>query len=375
MIYFDNSATTFVDDNILKEFVHVSTAYPGNPSSSHRLGQAASLMLEKARARAVEALGGESGEVIFTSGGTESNTLAVKGAAYANRQKGHHIITTSIEHASVYETCRQLEQEGFTVSYLPVDSHGMIHLEDLKREICPETILISIMGVNNEVGSIQPIEEVATLLAKYPDILFHVDFVQGFGKISLDMSRIDLLSLSGHKLHAPKGTGLLYVKDGTNLFPVQAGGGQERALRSGTENLAGSVALSLAMEKQVLRFEESVNHLTSLRNHLIQGLRMIPGVTIHSPENGAPHIVHFSTKGTNSRDVMEQLGQEEIYVSNGSACSSKSGKPSRVLSAAGIQEENAAGAIRVSFSIHNTLEEVDQLLMCFIRICQKDIFV
>lgn len=373
MIYFDNSATTFVDEDVLAEFIHVLKNSNGNPSSSHIHGQSALMLLEQARHRAAQALGVKTEEIIFTSGGTESNNLAVKGTAYANKHRGRHIITTSVEHASVFEACRQLEEEGYTVTYLSVDGAGRISLDELKNALREDTILVSIMGVNSELGSVQPVNEISELLCNYPNTVYHVDFVQGFGKIGIGLERIDLLSISGHKLHAPKGTGLLYVKNGIRLTPIQAGGGQENGMRSGTENPAGFVALSLAMEKQVMNFNEHAERYDLLKTSLIEGLRMIPGVTINSPEDGAPHIVHFSMGQMNSLEIMEILGEAEIYVSKGSACSSKSLVPSRVLTAAGITGERAEGAVRVSFSHKNTLEEVDCFIMCLIRLSNQEI--
>lgn len=368
MIYFDNSATTKPDSEALKVFAEVAQRFFGNPSSLHGLGVKAGKLLQQARQIAADSLGVAPGEIIFTSGGTESNNSAIKGVAMAYRERGRHIITSAIEHPSVYETCKQLEDLGYSVTIVPVNGKGIVSVEDVEKAIREDTILVSIMQVNSELGSIQPIAEIGKRLSNYPKILFHVDSVQGFGKLKVTPKQwgVDLLSLSAHKFHGLRGTGLLYVRQGVQLAPLMSGGGQEQGRRSGTENLPGIVAMARAMKKAMQNLEGNQKHMAELRERLIAGLKTLPYCTINSPEEtdgiGAPHIVNFSCPGLKSEVIVHALEEFDIYVSTRSACSSKKDQPSRVLLATGMDVERAKSALRVSFSPENTLEEVDRFL-------------
>lgn len=370
MIYFDNSATTFPDQKILDLFINTVIHINGNPSSQHALGFMASFQLEEARKKAADSLHVKPNEIIFTSSGSESNNAAIKGVAL--QHKGKHIITSSIEHASVFETCKQLETLGFSVTYLPVDKNGRVSVEDVEKAICEETILISLMYVNSELGSVQPIEEIGELLQQYPRIMFHVDAVQAFGKLPIHLKNwsIDLLSLSSHKFHSPRGAGLLFVREGVRILPLIAGGGQDNGLRSSTENVASIVAMGAAMEWQAKQQAEHESYLRQLKNYLLKELIHIPGCIINSSshDNNAPHIVNISLLGIESNQMIEMLESKGIIVSKSSACSSAKKQPSRVLREAGIQDHVARSAIRVSLSTQNTLEEIDQFLTALLQI-------
>lgn len=365
MIYFDNSATTRPHPDVLKTFGDVAEQYFGNPSSLHHLGGRAAQLLEQAHKVAADCLSVRPNEIIFTSGGTESNNTALKGVAQQHLSRGKHIITSSVEHASVYETCKQLEEQGYSVTYLPTDGKGRVCVEDVQRALRDDTILVSIMYVNSELGTIQPIEEIGRLLADYPKVYFHVDAVQGFGKLSLLPGKwgVDLLSLSAHKFHGLRGCGLLYVRRGVTLSPLIIGGGQEAGYRSGTENVPGFVGMAKAMRMQRDGLEASRTHMKRLRNHLIDALSQLAYCKLNGPDKddecAAPHIVNFSFPGVKAEVVVHALEKKDIYVSTRSACSSKADKPSRVLLAAGVEEERAKSALRVSFSVDNTEEEVD----------------
>ncbi|WP_210608052.1 cysteine desulfurase family protein [Priestia flexa] len=375
MIYFDNSATTFPDLDIMEIYTDTAIKYFANPSSAHRLGAKASIILEQARKRAADCLGVQDNEIVFTSGGTESNNMALKGLA--GKAKKGHIITSVIEHASIFETCKQLEQSGFDVTYVETDSSGHIAVEDVYNAIRPDTIAVSVMYVNSELGSIQPIQQIGQLLKDYSQIVFHVDAVQGLGKLPLwpkDWG-VDMLSLSSHKFHSPRGVGLLYVREGIEIDPLLVGGGQERTIRSSTENVAGIVAMSHAMEKQMDMLEENIGYLSELRNRLLEGLSKLPGIQLNSSkEDGAPHIINFSNIYMSSEDLLQALEKRQIYISKSSACSSKSHKPSRVLLATGMDEERASRAVRVSLSHCNTLAEIDFFLIALQQILSKLVY-
>ncbi|MED3563644.1 cysteine desulfurase family protein [Bacillus xiapuensis] len=360
MIYFDNSATTKPYKEVLDSFITVSSEYFGNPSSLNALGGQAEKLMIKAREQVANLLSVKQSEIVFTSGGTESNNLAIKGAAFMNKNKGRHLITTSIEHASVRKAMEQLEQEGFEVTYLPVDSDGRIQIEDLKKVIRKDTILISVMHVNNEVGTIQPIQEIGECLKKYPHILFHVDAVQAIGKVpfSLHGNRVDLCSFSGHKFHGLKGTGVLYVRESVRLSPLLAGGGQEQKLRSGTENVAGAVSLSKALRMTLIEGKNGIENLKRIREILRKGISELEEIQIHTPiDHSAPHILNFSIKGIRSEVLIHALEEKGIYVSTTSACSSKKKSPSATLLAMGVPDEMAESAIRISLSYQNTENE------------------
>ncbi|CAM4213768.1 cysteine desulfurase [Bacillus manliponensis] len=363
MIYFDNSATTKPYPDVLQSYVTVAGKYFGNPSSIHSLGGEAERLLTQSRTIAAQLLRVKPSEIIFTSGGTEGNNLAIKGIAMKNRSRGKHIITTNIEHASVFEAYKQLEELGFSVTYLPVNEHGVVRIEDVKRALRDDTILVSMIHVNNETGAIQPVKEVGELLKNYPKIRFHVDYVQGIGKVPLDLhaSHIDLCTLSGHKFHSVKGTGLLYVRDGVRLDPIFSGGQQENHYRSGTENLPGIVAMIKALRMTLENEQSNIAHLRSLQGELVQFFTEKDQAVVNtSVEYAAPHILNVSFVGLKPEVVVHALEEQGVYVSTKSACSSKANEVSRVLLAMGLSHEVAASAIRISFTQDNTMEEVKQ---------------
>ncbi|MEH7331503.1 cysteine desulfurase family protein [Neobacillus drentensis] len=365
MIYFDNSATTKPYKEVLDSFVTVSSEYFGNPSSLHSLGGQAEKLLSQAREQVAGLLKVKANEIYFTSGGTESNNIAIKGAALLNRHKGRHLITTSVEHASVRAAMEQLEQEGFEITRLPVDEYGRITVEDLEKSIRKETILISIMQVNNEVGTIQPIEEIGSILKKYPSILFHVDAVQSVGKVPLSLykNNVDLCSLSGHKFHGLKGTGVLFIREGARLTPLFSGGNQERRMRSGTENVAGFVAMAKALRMTMMKSDAGIAGLAEIQHLLRKSLTKIEDIQIHTPvQHAAPHILNFSLKGIKSEVFIHALEQNGIFVSTTSACSSKKKSPSNTLLAMGVPESLAESAIRISLSFDNTEAEALKVL-------------
>lgn len=364
MIYFDNSATTKPYKEVLETYSKVSEVYFGNPSSLHTLGKEAEMLLDQGRDQIAKLLKVNKKEIIFTSGGTEGNNLAIKGTALEHKSRGKHLITTSVEHASNYEAFAQLEKFGFEVTYLTVNEAGEISINELKDALRDDTILVSMIHVNNELGSIQPIREVGELLKAYPKVYFHVDHVQGMTKVPISFKDcyIDLCTISGHKFHGPKGTGVLYVRQGVKLFSLLTGGVQENNLRAGTENIPGYVAMAKALRLSMGKFVDNKNHLSELRNRLINSLKEVDGIVVNSPVNGAPHIVNFSLPGIKPEVVIQALGERKIYVSTKSACSSKLTEPSRILMVTGIGQERAESAIRASFSFENTIEEVDEFI-------------
>jgi cysteine desulfurase len=364
MIYFDNGATTSPYPEVVESMKEVLSSFYGNPSSLHHLGVKAEKLLSGSRELAAKYLEVDASEIIFTSGATESNNTAIKGVAFQYQNRGKHLITSAVEHPAVLDVCNQLKEFGFEITVLPVDENGVVRLEEVKKAIRNDTILVSIMYVNNEVGSIQPIAEIGKILKDYPKILFHVDAVQGFGKLDVSPNRwdIDLLSLSAHKFHGPKGTGLLYVRKGVKLSPLMAGGGQEKGLRPGTENVAGIVGMVKAMRMIKEKREMDPGYLFRLRKKLWEGLRQIPECVINSPENGSPHILNVSFPGLKSEVILHTLEDKKIYVSTKSACSSKLDRPSRILLAMGAEEQVARSAIRISLSDLNTMDEVEFFL-------------
>lgn len=360
MIYFDNSATTKPYPEVLESFIKVSSEFYGNPSSLHAMGGHAEKLLFQARKQIAGILNVKHSEVIFTSGGTESNNLAIKGAALQHKNRGNHIIITAVEHASVREAANQLKELGFTVTVIPVNYFGSIDAAEIERAIKPDTILVSVIHVNNEVGTIQPIEEIGRLLKSYPKILFHVDHVQGIGKVPLDLSNgfIDLCSFSGHKFHALKGTGILYVKKGVNIFPLFSGGSQEERKRSGTENVAGMVAMAKALRLSMEKREERLKDLVKIKEYLMEELGKAEGITVHTPQHhSAPHIINFSVLGVKGETFVHALENKDIYISTTSACSSKRRSASRTLLAMGVPESTARNAVRISLSYENSMGE------------------
>ena len=365
MIYLDNSASTKPFPEVIESFVKVSSDYFGNPSSLHGIGGQAENLLTQARTQTAKLLSVKPNEIYFTSGGTEGNNLAIKGTAYNHKRKDYHLITTSIEHASVKECFKELEQNGFSVTYLPVDSNGRVDLDVLQGAIQANTILVSVMHVNNEVGTIQPIQEIGMLLKKHPNILFHVDYVQGIGKVPLRLYEygIDLCTISAHKFHGLKGTGLLFVRDGVRLHPILSGGNQERKLRSGTENVAGFVSMAKAMRMIMEKQEKELAQLWKVSKLLRNGLKEVEGVSLNTPEsNSAPHIINFSIPNIKSEVFVHALVDKNIYVSTTSACSSKQNTISDTLLAMGAPKKIASSAIRISLSYQNTEEEIKVVL-------------
>ena len=360
MIYFDNAATTKIYDDALTSYVQVSQKFFGNPSSLHQLGVDAFQVLTKARAQVASLLSVQPEEIFFTSGGTESNNWAIKGTALEKSVFGKHIITTKIEHPSVIQTCKQLERFGFEVTYLDVDSNGIVNVDQLKESLRKDTILVSVMAVNNEVGAVQPIAEIAKVLEEYPSIHFHVDAVQAVERASqlLAIGRIDLLSLSAHKFHGPRGVGIMYKKFGRKIQALLTGGGQEKGERSTTENLPGIVATTKALRMALE--EESVTG--ELRSQLWKELATKPEIRIFSPEDGASHVLCFAIKGVRGEVVVHAFENHGIYISTTSACSSKKADSSSTLYAMDVPTEWATGAVRVSFSNDNTKEEVEQFI-------------
>ena len=360
MIYFDNAATTKIYDDALTSYVQVSQKFFGNPSSLHQLGVDAFQVLTKARAQVASLLSVQPEEIFFTSGGTESNNWAIKGTALEKSVFGKHIITTKIEHPSVIQTCKQLERFGFEVTYLDVDSKGIVSIDQLKESLRKDTILVSVMAVNNEVGAVQPIAEIAKVLEEYPSIHFHVDAVQAVERASqlLAIGRIDLLSLSAHKFHGPRGVGIMYKKFGRKIQALLTGGGQEKGERSTTENLPGIVATTKALRMALE--EESVTG--ELRSQLWKELATKSEIRIFSPEDGASHVLCFAIKGVRGEVVVHAFENHGIYISTTSACSSKKADSSSTLYAMDVPTEWATGAVRVSFSNDNTKEEVEQFI-------------
>ncbi len=340
-------------------------SYYGNPSSLHQMGVEAEAVLKQAREVAAKYLGCKAGEIIFTSGGTESNNTAIKGVAFQYQNRGKHIITTQVEHPAVYDVCKQLESLGFTTTFLPVDREGRVSLENVKKAMRPDTILVSIMHVNNELGTIQPIEEIGQWLKQFPKVLFHVDAVQAVGKVPLRLkdSGIDLLSVSAHKFYGPRGVGILYKREGLIIHPLMMGGGQEGGVRSGTENLPAIAGMAKAV--RLLEETGSVEsiRLKALLNHLREGISAIEGCIINTPANGAaPHIMNISVPGVKAEVLLHALEERGFLVSTKSACSSKANEPSRVLTSVGIERECALSSLRISLGRENTKEDISQFL-------------
>lgn len=365
--YFDNSATTRCSDAAVALMQQVLLEDYGNPSSLHMKGVVAEKYIKTATEQIARILKVAEKEIIFTSGGTESNNLALIGVALANQRTGKHIITTSIEHASVYNPLIFLEEQGFEVTYLPVDAQGRISMEALAEAVREDTILVSMMHVNNEIGTIEPIEEAAKLIhEKNPKTLIHVDAIQSFGKLRIYPKRmgIDLLSVSGHKIHGPKGVGFLYVKDKTKIKPIIHGGGQQKNMRSGTENVAGIAGLGAAAEELYQNFDEKIERLYELRNYLVAGMQALEGTTVNGADgrNAAPHIVSVSFAGIRAEVLLHALEERGIYVSTGSACSSNHPAISGTLKAIGVKPELLDSTVRFSLSVESTREEADYVL-------------
>lgn len=360
-IYFDHSATTPVHPLVAEEMFRCANNIYGNPSSIHSFGREAKKTLEDAREKVARGIGANLEEVVFTSGGTESDRLAIRGAVAGSLKKGNHIITSATEHHAVLDTCKALEKEGFELTVLPVDEYGMVDPGHLANSIKDNTILITIMHANNEVGTIQPISEIGRI-AREKGVLFHTDAVQSMGKIpvNVDELNVDLLSLSGHKIHAPKGVGALYIRRGSRWRPVDFGGGQERKRRPGTENLPGIAALGKAVELAVGDMEKEAARLTLLREQIIKGiLERIPHTKLNGhPTMRLPNHVSFTFEHIEGESLLLSLDMKGVAVSSGSACTSGSLEPSHVLLAMGIPHEKAHGSLRITMGRINTEEDV-----------------
>ncbi len=366
MIYFDNSATTRPYNEVLDSFIKVSSEFFGNPSSLHGIGLQAEKLLTQARAQVANLLTVKPTEIYFTSGGTESNNLAIKGTVMLHKNKGKHLILSSVEHPSVRGAMEQLKKLGFDITYLPADQNGRVMVDDVKASIKKDTILVSVMQVNNEVGTIQPIAEIGKLLKQYPTILFHVDAVQAIGKVPLHLSEnsVDLCSFSAHKFHGLKGTGALFIREGVRLDPLLSGGNQEWKVRSGTENVAGAVAMAKALRMTMVNSELGIERMKKVKSLLRAELSRIDDLIINTPlENSAPHILNFSIKGVKAEVLIHTLEQKGIYLSTTSACSSKKQLPSQTLLAMGVPDDLADSAFRISLSYDNTEDEAEKVIV------------
>lgn len=369
--YLDNSATTRCSDRACQVMVDLLTKDYGNPSSLHMKGIEAERFVETAKKKIAKTLRVSEKEIIFTSGGTESNNLAIIGAAMANRRAGNHIITTSIEHASVENPMEFLKEQGFEITYLSVDENGIISLEELEEAVTEQTILVSMMQVNNEIGAIEPVAEAVELIKeKNPDTLIHVDAIQSYGKMYIYPKKlgIDMLSVSGHKIHGPKGSGFLWVKEKTKLKPLILGGGQQKGMRSGTENVPAIAGLGEAAEEIYENLDEKRAHLYGLKQRFIDRIEKLEGTHVNGKtgEDSAPHIVSVSFEGIRSEVLLHSLEDRGIYVSSGSACSSNNHagkqKGSKTLRNIHLKENLLDSTLRFSFSVHTTEEEIDYAL-------------
>jgi len=362
-VYFDNAATTKIIPEVRQIMLETMDEEYGNPSSMHTKGVNAEKYIRYAKNAISKQLKCDPKEIIFTSGGTEANNLALIGIAQANKRAGNHIITTNIEHASVYNPVLYLEELGFRVTFLRVDEDGKVDLDHLRQELCEDTILVSTMAVNNEIGTVEPIEEIANIIKTYnKDIIYHADAIQAFGKQVIYPKRIgiDALSMSGHKIHGPKGSGALFVASHVKIKPILHGGGQERGLRSGTENTAAIAGLGKACEIMYQRLEDNRSKMNQVKKAFVEGAMQLDGVENHSGE--APHIVSLSFRGVRSEVLLHALEDRGIYVSAGSACSSNHPAVSGVLKAIGLEKELLESTLRFSFCEDNTIEEVTYTL-------------
>jgi len=373
-IYMDHAATTYTKKEVLEEMLPFFTEKFGNPSSIHKFGRDILKYVDDAREKVAKALGADPSEIYFTAGGSEADNWAVKGAAYANKSKGNHIITTSIEHHALLHTCEYLEKEGFEVTYLPVDEYGMVSIEDVENAITDRTILISIMYANNEIGTVQPIESIGKL-AKEKGICFHTDAVQAVGSLKIDVKEqnIDMLSLSAHKFYGPKGLGALYVRKGVKLINLVHGGAQERGRRAGTENVPGIIGLGKAIELATENLEEHSRRIAALRDKLIKGvMETIPYTRLNGhPVKRLPGNASFCFQYIEGESLLLNLDIKGIAGSSGSACTSGSLDPSHVLLAIGLPHEIAHGSLRLSLGAVNTEEDIDYVLKVLPEIVQR----
>lgn len=359
--YFDNAATTRASEAVQTMVKKVMDIDYGNPSSRHKKGAEANRYIKDAQESIAKTLKVEPKEIVFTSGGTESNNMALIGAALANKRKGKHIISTRIEHASVYNPLLFLEEQGYRITFLDVDEHGLVDPEDVCRAIDADTILVSVMMVNNEIGAIEPIEEIGKRIKKIdPEILFHVDAIQAYGKLKISPKRcqIDLLSVSGHKIHGPKGVGFLYIRDKVKIKPIIYGGGQQKDMRSGTENVPGIAGLGVAAKEMYTNHTEKIAQIQAVKDAFLAGVKKLDGVIDNSGE--APHIASVSFEGIERGEVLlHALEAKGVYCSSGSACSSNHPAISGTLQAIGMAPELLNSTLRFSFSVYSTIEEAE----------------
>ena len=364
-IYLDNSATTMVRPEVAKLMYEIMTKDYGNPSSMHIKGVQAERYLREAKEIFAGILKVSEKEIFFTSGGTEGDNMAIIGAALAGRRRGRHIITTVIEHPAVLESCAFLEKNGFEVTYLPVNAAGQVEPDTLKASLRDDTILVSVMYVNNETGAVQPISEIGRIIKEYnKDILFHVDAVQAFGKFRIHpyKENIDMLTMSSHKIHGPKGVGAIFIKDKTKIQPIALGGGQQKGMRSGTENVPGIAGMAMAAKELYDKFDEDVNRLYELKEYFVREITGIEGATVNglTGRDSAPHVVSVSFDGiTKSEVLLHALEDKGIYISSGSACSSNKPSLSSTLKAIGVKNDLLYATLRFSFSVFTTKEELE----------------
>ena len=363
--YFDNAATTKVKEEVLKEMMPFFSENYGNPSAVYAIARDAKRAIENAREKVANLIGANKNEMYFTASGSEADNTAIKGIAYKNKTKGNHIITSKIEHHAILESCKFLETQGFEITYLDVDKNGFINLEELRNSITDKTILISVMFANNEIGTIEPIEDIAQI-AKERNVIFHTDAVQAVGNVKINVKEmgIDMLSLSGHKIYGPKGIGALYVKNGIEFEKFINGGHQENNKRAGTENTAGIVGLGKASELAKENIDTHIQKMKELREHYLEKItKRIPNIRINGAINARlPGNSNISFKGINGSDLLLELDNVGICASSGSACNSEETVPSHVLSAIGLDDKTAKGALRVTFGEFNTKESVDYLV-------------
>lgn len=364
-IYLDNSATTMVRPEVAKLMYEIMTKDYGNPSSMHIKGVQAERYLREAKEIFAGILKVSEKEIFFTSGGTEGDNMAIIGAALAGRRRGRHIITTVIEHPAVLENCAFLEKNGFEVTYLPVNAAGQVEPDTLKASLRDDTILVSVMYVNNEIGAIEPVSELGRIIKEYnKDILFHVDAVQAFGKFRIHpyKENIDMLTMSSHKIHGPKGVGAIFIKDKTKIQPIALGGGQQKGMRSGTENVPGIAGMAMAAKELYDKFDEDVNRLYELKEYFVREITGIEGATVNglTGRDSAPHVVSVSFDGiTKSEVLLHALEDKGIYISSGSACSSNKPSLSSTLKAIGVKNDLLYATLRFSFSVFTTKEELE----------------
>lgn len=364
-IYLDNSATTMVRPEVAKLMYEIMTKDYGNPSSMHIKGVQAERYLREAKEIFAGILKVSEKEIFFTSGGTEGDNMAIIGAALAGRRRGRHIITTVIEHPAVLESCAFLEKNGFEVTYLPVNAAGQVEPDTLKASLRDDTILVSVMYVNNEIGAIEPVSELGRIIKEYnKDILFHVDAVQAFGKFRIHpyKENIDMLTMSSHKIHGPKGVGAIFIKDKTKIQPIALGGGQQKGMRSGTENVPGIAGMAMAAKELYDKFDEDVNRLYEFKEYFVREITGIEGATVNglTGRDSAPHVVSVSFDGiTKSEVLLHALEDKGIYISSGSACSSNKPSLSSTLKAIGVKNDLLYATLRFSFSVFTTKEELE----------------